>query len=273
MTTEPPLIGACLGVSELPTYRDWLIEGQRDLELQGFTTPDVLNGDWQSVADETKRLLDGYEGRLGIHGPFRGFAIDSTDPDIQTVVQKRLDQGLDVCERLGATQMVIHSPYKTWDGNNLENVAGARDKKIDATHACIGAAVTRAGDLGVELVVENIEDTDPEDRLVLIESFNSDALQLSIDTGHAHYAHGSTGAPPVDYFVTLAGERLRHVHLQDADGYADRHWGIGKGTVRWDAVFSALAALEVKPRLVLELRNKAEIPGSMDFLISKGLGR
>lgn len=273
MTSEPPVIGACLGVSDLPTYRDWLLDGQRDLELQSFTSAEVLNGDWQSVADEANRLLDGHDGRLGIHGPFYGFAIDSPDPDVQTVVQKRMDQGLDVCERLGATQMVLHSPYKTWDGNNLENVAGARDMKIDNTHACLGPAVRRAEDQGVELVLENIEDTNPEDRLILAESFNSDAIQISIDTGHAHYAHGSTGAPPVDYYVKLAGERLRHVHLQDADGYADRHWEIGKGTIRWNAVFDAIAALEAKPRLVLELRNKAHIPGSMAYLSEEGLGR
>ena len=271
--SDLPLIGACMPVSTLPTYRDWLLEGHRDLELQSFFHADVLNGDWQTPADEAKKLLDGYEGRLGIHGPFWGFAIDSNDPDVQAVVQKRMDQGLDVCAHIGATQMVLHSPYKTWDGNNLENVAGARDKKIENTHACIGAAVKRAESQGVELVIENIEDTDPEDRLILAESFNSDAVQLSIDTGHAHYAHGSTWAPPVDYFVKLAGDRLRHVHLQDADGHADRHWAIGTGTIRWDAVFAAIRDLTVKPRLVLELRNHSEIPASMEFLIAKGLGR
>jgi len=98
-------------------------------------------------------------------------------------------------------------------------------------------------------------------------------LKLSIDTGHAQYAHGRTGAPPVDYFVTAAGDMLDHIHLQDAEGYADRHWALGEGTIRWTAVFRAIAALNVKPRLILELRDKAGIGPSMDYLERMGLGQ
>ncbi|MDX6748546.1 TIM barrel protein [Geminicoccaceae bacterium 1502E] len=100
----------------------------------------------------------------------------------------------------------------------------------------------------------------------LAESFASPALAVSIDTGHARYAHGSTGAAPVDFYVTAAGNRLQHVHIQDADGYADRHWEIGRGTVNWHAVFGALARLESRPRLILELRDKAAIPASVAWL-------
>ena len=77
-------------------------------------------------------------------------------------------------------------------------------------------------------------------------------MLLSIDTGHANYAHGSTGGPPVDYFVHAAGDMLHHVHLQDTDGYADRHWNPGEGNVSWPAVFRALRGLRVRhfPNLV-----------------------
>jgi sugar phosphate isomerase/epimerase len=96
---------------------------------------------------------------------------------------------------------------------------------------------------------------------------------VSVDTGHAHYAHVSTGAPPVDVFVRAAGARLAHVHLQDADGYADRHWAIGEGTIRWAEVFRALAESPGAPRLVLELADKGGIAASMAHLEAAGLGR
>ena len=169
--------------------------------------------------------------------------------------------------------MVIHSPYSTWDHNNLDNNPGARDQVIENVHATIGAAVKRAEDMGVVLVIENIEDKDPAERVRLAESFDSPAVRVSIDTGHANYAHGSTGAPPVDYYVTAAGEMLNHVHLQDTDGYADRHWSLGEGNIRWDAVFRALGRLEVAPRLVLELKDKDQIPASMAYLEAEGLGQ
>lgn len=274
MTQETlPLIGAALAVDELEQWRDWLIQDQRDLELQTFHHPDVLAGDWQTPAAEARRLLDGHTGRLGIHGPFWGIKMDSQDPDVRQVVTRRMTTGLDVCATVGATQMVVHSPYTTWDQNNLDNSRNGRPDLIGRVHQTMTEVVRRAEDQGVTLVIENIEDIDPMDRRRLAESFDSPAVRLSIDTGHAEYAHGATGAPPVDYFVSSAGDMLEHVHLQDADGYADRHWALGEGTIRWAAVFRALAALPHEPRLILELRHKSGIVPSMAFLTAGGLGR
>ncbi|HBM59926.1 MAG TPA: sugar phosphate isomerase, partial [Citreicella sp.] len=63
------------------------------------------------------------------------------------------------------------------------------------------------------------------------------------------------------------------IHLQDADGYADRHWAIGQGTVNWHAVFAALAPLTSRPRLIMELRDPAGILPSRDWLEAQGLAR
>lgn len=273
MTADSPVIGACLPVDAIPRYRDWLFDSERDIELQSFHTAEVLESDWTPIAEEANRLLNGHKGRIGIHGPFWGFTIHSIDPEIRRVVEKRMMQGLDVCAAVKATQMVIHSPYSTWDHNNIDNVAGSRQKIFDLTHDTLDAVVARAEDEGVTLVIENIMDINPTDRRLLAESFNSERVKLSVDTGHAHYAHGSTGAPPVDYFIQDAGAALDHVHLQDADGYADRHWSIGEGNIFWPAVFRAVSQLEQKPRLVLELRDKDKIPDSMKFITESGLGR
>ena len=271
--TALPLLGAAMPLDALETHRDWLIADQRDLELQDFVKADVLNGDWQPLVDRAKALLDGYEGRLGIHGPFWGLTLANPDPDLRALVTRRMEQGLDVCAALGATQMVIHSPYTTWSYNNLDNLPDARQEVVDLTHATLDPVVGRAEDLGVTLVIENIEDKDPDIRCALARSFDSPSVRVSIDTGHAHYAHGSTGAAPVDYFVHRAGNLLEHVHLQDADGHADRHWAIGRGTVNWHAVFAALAPLTSNPRLILELRDKAGILPSAAYLAELGLAR
>lgn len=268
-----PVIGAALTNAELATYKDWILEKDRDLELQSFSKASVLDDDWTPLADQVKHLLAGYKGRMGIHGPFWGFTIDTQDPMVRHVVQTRLGQGLDVCAAVNATHMVIHSPFSTWDYNNLDGRVGARDSLFSRVHDLLDPIVARAATLGVTLVMENIEDINPADRKTLCESFGSQALQVSIDTGHAQYAHGSTGAPPVDYFVRSAGDMLAHIHLQDADGHADRHWQIGHGNILWPSVFAAIAELSVAPRLILELEDKTGIPASMAYLESMGLGQ
>ena len=98
-------------------------------------------------------------------------------------------------------------------------------------------------------------------------------MKLSVDTGHAFYAHGSTGAPPVDYFIKAAGNELRHIHLQDADGYADRHWTLGEGDINWHAVFAALADLDSNPRLIVELRDHSGLPTSIANMAELGLAQ
>lgn len=273
----PLKIGAALMVADLPAHRDWLIEGQRDLEVQDFLRPDVLLGDWRGLVAQAKHQLDGFEGRLGIHGPFYDLALDTADPEIAPIVARRYVTAVEAAASLGATQMVIHSPFTTWDWFNFGdhprrgNTPSAQEAKTARVHALLRDAVALAEAHGVTLVIENIEDIAPGYRRDLAQSFASDAVRLSIDTGHAHYAHCATGAPPVDYFVTDAGPLLAHVHLQDADGFADRHWPPGRGTVNWHAVFRAIAALPQRPHLVLELRDAADIPAAMAYLEREGL--
>ena len=266
-----PILGAAMTLDDLDIHRDWLLDKQRDLELQNFLEARVLDGDWMPLVERAKKLLDGHTGRLGIHGPFWGFVIDSQDPAVRAVVARRMAQALDVSAALGATHMVIHSPYTTWSYNNLDHFPGERERIIDYTHQTMGDAVKHAEDIGLTFVIENCEDIDPHIRVALADSFASPAVAVSIDTGHAQCAHGSNGAPPVDYFVHAAGNRLKHVHLQDVDGYADRHWGLGEGNIRWHSVFAALARLTSHPRLIIELRDKAKIRPSAAYLASLGL--
>ena len=273
-TNRPlPVLGVALPVEALADHIDWILADQRDLEIQDFIWTEVLEGDWRGRCAEAKRILNGYTGRLGVHGPFWGFSIAAMDPGVREVVAKRMDQGLDACAELGATQMVIHSPYTTWSHQNIDTYPRGRERMVELTHDTLAPAVKRAESLGVTLVIENIEDRDPYERVALARSFNSPAVKISIDTGHAHYAHVTTGAPPVDFYVRAAGDLLDHVHIQDADGYADRHWEPGIGTVNWHAVFAALADIDATPRLNLELREKSRnIPGAA-WLERTGLAR
>lgn len=269
--TNLPVIGAALSTDMLERHRDWILERQRDLELQAFHKAEMLDGDWQAEVARARRLLDGHTGRLGIHGPFWGFRIDSHDPDIRGVVQKRMLQGLAAAEALGASQMVIHSPTTTWDHNGQAATPREREQQVERAHATLRPVVARAEAAGVTLVIENIEDKDPMVRVALARSFDSPRVRVSLDTGHAHYANVSTGAPPVDVYVTAAGDMLEHVHLQDSDGYADRHWHPGEGSINWRAVFAALARLSSNPRLVLEVKDQEGLLRGAGALVGLGL--
>ncbi len=273
--TDLPVLGAAL---KLPGYEmliDWIRAADRDVELQDFCEPHAMDGDWRAVVERYRPLLDGHRGRIGIHGPFIGLDLAAGDPEIQAVVRRRFLLGLEICETLGADQMVVHSPFNHWQHNNFGNFGWLKERIYEAAHAILVPVIERAESTGCELVIENIDDVDPLERVRLVESFNSDAVRVSLDTGHAHLSRGMNGAPPVDYFVKAAGRLLRHVHVQDTDGHADRHWLPGDGTISWPAVFEALAAHTDRPRMVIEVfpDRIAGIPDCVERLEARGLAR
>jgi sugar phosphate isomerase/epimerase len=264
-------IGACLTSDQIAAHRDWLFEAGRDIELQDLLSPDLVPDDWVARMAEAKTMLQGHTGRVGIHGPFEGLDIDNTDAELRPLITTRMIRALEACERLGGTHMVLHSPYTRWYANNRLSRAGYERAVIDRVHALLDPVVARAEAAGIVLVLENIEDVEPSTRRVLVEDFGSDAFALSIDTGHAQLAHRTAGAPPVDFFVRDAGDRLAHVHIQDVDGTADRHWAPGDGEIPWLAVFTALAECESNPRLMLEMADHTDIARGFAWLRDRGL--
>jgi sugar phosphate isomerase/epimerase len=268
-----PTLGIALELPHFGEFRDWILERQRDVEIQDFCLPERLDGAWRERADAIKSALAGYSGRLGLHGPFFGFSIASTDPEVRAVVRRRMAQGLDICAHLGATQMVVHSPWTTWDHHNIQRDPLLGPPLLERAQDALGEAVRRAENLGVEIVIENIEDMDPAARVALARSFGSAAVKVSLDTGHANYAHRAQGAPPVDFYVRAAGDMLAHVHLQDTDGYADRHWPPGDGNVPWREVFRALGQTGAAPRLLLEVDDVPESRRGAEFLAGLGVAR
>ncbi|MGR3291747.1 MAG: sugar phosphate isomerase/epimerase family protein [Paracoccaceae bacterium] len=268
----PPRLGIAVEVGFFDTLGKWIFDHDRDIEIADFTDPDVLSGDTAPLIARYRDLLSGYNGNIGIHGPYVGFQIDSSDPEIRTVVKKRLDQGLDVAEALGATIMVAHSPFNQWLTQNFPHFPGRREDVVACSIDSLSAAVKRAEDIGCVIVLENCDDVDPVERRLLAAAVDSPSLKISVDVGHANLVHGSNGAPPVDYFLKDAGEMLAHVHLQDTDDYADRHWVPGEGSIHWASVFDAVAALKVKPRLIVEVFNNIHrIPAAVKRFEDMGL--
>ena len=264
-------VGAAMPSELLPHYRPWLIDGQRDLELQDAIAPEVLDGGWRPLARQIRDLLDGYTGRLGLHGPFIDLSIMTRDLKIRAVVGERLRQALAFAAEVGATHMVVHSPFKFFGGPFLPHSPGhGRADQIAQVHDTIGPILPLAEQINCTLVIETIFDLNPAPLLALVQSFESDHVRLSLDTGHAFITHTQRGGPPPDLWVREAGPLLEHLHLQDTDGQLDRHWPPGRGNINWPALFDALAELSHRPRLILELADRDQIKPGVDWLAARG---
>lgn len=260
-------MGAALMVEELEPHLEWLKAGKRDLEIQDFSQVAVLDSDWQTVAENVTSALEGFEGRMGIHGPFWGLDIANLDPILRKATSKRLLQGLDAAEQVGATHMVIHSPVEPWMHRHIMHDNTLRTQVIGVMRETLAPVLEKAESIGCCLVMENIRDLEPRLQVELIHAMNSDAIRMSIDIGHTFIMQRQNGAPTPDRFVAEAGNLLEHVHIQDTDGFLDRHWLAGQGDINFEALFEELAKLEDMPRLIIEVRQKDKIQENAAWLL------
>src|SRR5687767_1894284 len=106
-----PVVGASMPVALIPDHLDWLRAEPRPLEIRDPYFPGVLDSDYLALARHARTALDGHTGPRGIHGPFGGLTLNSHDRRIREVVTDRFRQGLEFAAELGATHMVVHSPY------------------------------------------------------------------------------------------------------------------------------------------------------------------
>jgi len=248
--------GAALTYSEAEPLKDWLFEADRPLEIQDFVATEVATDPQDDLVAAYTSLLDGFAGEYGVHGPFWGLPLYMPDREIAALITQGYLVCLDKVEKIGGTHMVMHSPFNHWDTLNRCNYPNSLQMKLDAAMLVLEPVAARARDIGCGLMLENIEDADPTLRHTLCREVGTDVMRLSVDTGHAALAHGQNDAPPVVDFILAAGADLGHVHLQDADGWADRHWHPGEGTLPWGGIFQALREGGGHPRLILEVRDR-----------------
>lgn len=267
-----PLLGTAVTLNTYPTIKDWICAPARAIEIQDFCAIGVFERDHSDMVAAWQGLLDGHTGARAIHGPFFGLDIATPDKEVRAIVQNRMMQGLDVAAALGADLMVIHSPFTHWHQLNRANYPDIFPSMIDGAAECLAPVLARASQTGCTLVLENCDDTDPFARVEVVRHIGHSNLKVSIDTGHADICHGRYDAPHVVDFIAAAAGHLAHVHLQDVDGYADRHWHPGEGRIAWAPVFAAIAALNEAPRLTLEVRRDLHrLPATVERLEEMGL--
>ncbi len=268
--TTPPVIGASLSIAELPLHLNWLVANQRDLELWDPARPDFLVNGWRNAAAKTRLLLAGYPGRISIHGPYQSLTLFAHDPLIAAVVADRLRCALYFAAEIGATQIVIHSPFTTFGSPYITyGNPEQKQQELNLAMTVLGQLLPFAQEIGCAFVIENIYDTNPELLLELVAGFHSPGVRMSLDVGHAFITQ-QMGGPPPDHWIRAAAPFLAHVHLHDTDGQADRHWPVGHGNIKWRGIFAELGRMNNLPRLILEMKQTGDIERSTEWLKQKG---
>ena len=131
------------------------------------------------------------------------------------------------------------------------------EHKLEAAFNCLDELTVFGGQLGVEILVENIPNAlSSAERLNMFVQSTHLRVGYCFDTGHAHLG------PGVEHEFELMKDRIRSTHVHDNDGEDDAHIfplvGAG-GAIDWQSTIELLRSCGDDVPLLVELRDVPEI--------------
>lgn len=268
---QPPLAGVALPIALIPSYQEWLTSGQRDILIQETHWGEVLDGDCHMLVREARRMLDGFTGRLCIRGPKESLPLLRRGLQVYMPITSRLCHVLELGAELGASQIIVHSPFPGYDEARGARSEAAGPEQVEAVRAALEPVLRLARDANLTLVIENRYDLNPALLLALVRSFASDHIRMGLDVRLASIAQRA-GGPPAAEWVRAAGDHLAHVMLQDCGEPGRFHRGHA-GSPDWFDLFDALGKLGHCPRLMIQAAGCNDSAEATGWLAQRGLVR
>lgn len=244
---------------DVATYREWAEQLGVGLELQAFTNPKTLAGNWREVLAEHKAQLRGFQGLLGLHGAFYDMVSASIDPDIVDITRQRYRQNLHIAIELEADYIVFHVNYMGI--LKLPNYRpGWHKRQVDFW----GAFAEEAAASGVCMILENMWEDDPTIITDILAEVNDPHLAGCLDIAHA-----TLFSPPdlsITHWIDVFAPYLYSCHINNHDGELDQHWPLCKGVIDYGPVLDHLRRLPTRPYLTLEMPCLDYLKASLSYL-------
>lgn len=217
-----------------------------EIQVYGYT-PDLLDGDWPSLVQEHRRLLQGFEGEIALHGAFYDMNSASEDRQIVRVTRERYRTSLQIAAELGARHVVFHANYLPW----IRNAHYLRRwTRHQVEFWCeMGQEAER---LGVVVALENMWEPSPDLIGRILDWVDSPWVAACLDVGHV-YLYSDSFA--LDEWLERLKERLVHCHINNHRGREDEHLGLDVpgGVVDYRRVLPMIWNLPNPPLVSLEM--------------------
>ncbi len=226
---------------------DILQAGNECIEL----TDEGLHALTQLRVERLLELKASYGLRYALHAPFADVNIAAFDTSIREAVLRRLENSVRWASALNVEAFIFHpgassameyfNPGVAWR-LNLESVR--RLMKF-------------ARDYGVPAMIENVPEPFPflmksmEDFERFYEEVDLD-IRMVLDVAHSGL-RGETLE-----FIEQFNDKIGHIHMSDNLGESDEHLQLGKGSIDWEEVMSAIRASHFDGWIVIESFNGIE---------------
>ena len=152
-----------------------------------------------------------------LHGPYNELFPCAIDKKVRALAAERYRQAIGLAKAYGSEKVIIHGGYNPWlyfPVWYVEQTVGFWKEFLRE-------------DPGVDIVLENVLETDPRWLLDIVQGVQSPRLKLCLDIGHVN---AYSPIPVFDWLESWA-PHLSHFHIHNNDKSRDQHSGLNCGTI------------------------------------------
>ena len=226
-----------------------------NLEIAEYCTAWNMDKKFAGVDGVVKKKLEGIPSST-LHAPYNELFPCAIDLKARELAAERYRQAIGLAKRYGSSKVIIHGGYNPWIYFPVWYIE----------QSILFWKEFLEEDPGVEIVLENVLETDPCWLLDIVKGVENPRLRLCLDIGHVN---AYSKIPVMDWLETWA-PYISHFHVHNNDGSRDAHGQLMDGTIPMKELLAVIAAKCPGASITLELMNAAP---SVQWLVQNRLIR
>ena len=224
-----------------------------NLEIAEYCTAWNMDKKFAGVDGVVKKKLVGIPAST-LHAPYNELFPCAIDPKARELAAERYRQAIGLAKRYGSSKVIIHGGYNPWIYFPVWYI----ERSIQFWKEFL------AEDPGVEILLENVLETEPGWLLDIVKSVEDPRLRLCLDIGHVN---AYSKIPVIDWLETCA-PYISHFHVHNNDTSRDQHNALNDGTIPMKEFL--IRAEELCPNATFTFELMKDEP-SMKWLAENGL--
>lgn len=208
------------------------------IEIAEYCTAWNMDEKFTEMDLSVRQKIEGISNRV-LHAPFNELFPCAIDKKARELAAARYRQAIQLAKQYGATKVIIHGGYNPWIYYPVWYVEQSVLFWKDFLEE----------DPGVDIVLENVLETDPQWLVDIVKGADHPRLRLCMDVGHVN---AYTKVSVMDWLTAWA-PYLSHFHIHNNDGSWDTHSPLNNGSIPMRELLNRAEKLCPEATFTLEL--------------------
>ena len=223
------------------------------LEIAEYCTAWNMDTRYEETNALVQRKLSGIQNRV-LHAPFNELFPCAIDPKAREPTASRYRQAIQIAKCCAAAKVVIHGGYNP----RIYYPCWYTEQSVLFWRSFL------TEDPGVEIVLENVLEEEPEMLLNIVKEVDDPRLRICLDVGHVN----AYSQIPADSWLKVCAPYLSHFHIHNNDGSWDTHSALDQGSIPMERLLNLASRLCPDATFTLELM---ESESSIRWLLDQGI--